>query len=86
MTEHRHPGEEEPRAHQETHHENLGIDINSAPEDELAQLPMVGAERARQLAQHRPFRSWQDVERVPGFAAGMIDDLKSAGIVLKQAA
>ncbi len=83
---HRHPDEGEPRAHGETHHEDLRIDINTASEDQLAELPMVGRERARLLAQHRPFRSWEDVERIPGFSSGMVDDLKSAGVRLQKKA
>jgi len=63
---HGHPGQKEPRAHGETHHKNRIVDLNAASEDELAELPMVGPERARALVQNRPFRSWSDVERVPG--------------------
>jgi uncharacterized membrane protein len=40
---------------------------------------MVGPERAQRLIEARPLRSWEDVERVPGFDGGMIDDLKSGG-------
>lgn len=76
---HNHPGQSEPRAHGETHHENRIVDLNTAPEKELADLPMVGAERARAICSARPFKSWADVERLPGFGPGMIDDLKSGG-------
>jgi DNA uptake protein ComE-like DNA-binding protein len=79
---HGHPGQKEPRAHGETHHENRVIDLNTASEDELAELPMVGRERARALAENRPFKSWEDVERVPGFGSGMVDDLKSGGATI----
>jgi DNA uptake protein ComE-like DNA-binding protein len=77
--EHEHPGQNEPRAHRGTYHENRIVDLNTASEDELSNLPMVGPERARNLMQHRPFQSWQDVERVPGFSKGVVDDLKSGG-------
>jgi DNA uptake protein ComE-like DNA-binding protein len=40
---------------------------------------MVGPKRARDLIQHRPFKSWEEVQNVPGFDSGMIDDLKSGG-------
>jgi DNA uptake protein ComE-like DNA-binding protein len=76
---HDHPGQKEPRAHGETHHENRIVDLNTAPEEELADLPMVGPKRARDLMQHRPFKSWDEVQNVPGFDKGMIDDLKSGG-------
>lgn len=76
---HNHAGEKEPRAHGETHHENRTVDLNTADERTLADLPMVGPDRARDLMQNRPFDSWSDVERIPGFDRGMIDDLKSGG-------
>jgi hypothetical protein len=60
---HQHPGQAEPRAHGQTHPERFEIDLNSASEEELADLPMVGAERAHRLIEHRPFESWEDVER-----------------------
>lgn len=34
--------------------------LNSASEEELAELPMVGAERAKQLVSNRPFDSWAE--------------------------
>ena len=58
--EHGHPGQGEPRSHGRTHHENFDIDLNEAGEQELAQLPMVGPDR--------PFGSWEDVKKVPGFS------------------
>jgi DNA uptake protein ComE-like DNA-binding protein len=79
---HGHPGQREPRSHGETHHENRIVDFNAASEEELADLPMVGPDRARTLIQNRPFRSWDDVERLDGFGKGMIDDLKSGGAQL----
>ncbi len=79
MSEHQHPGEHEPRSYGQTHHENLDIDLNSASFEELARLPMVGSQRAQQIIDRRPFRSWDDVMKVPGFETGMVDDLKSGG-------
>jgi DNA uptake protein ComE-like DNA-binding protein len=77
--EHDHSGQGEPRSHGETHHENPNIDLNTADEQTLAALPMVGQKRAHDLIRLRPFSSWQDIERVPGFSKGMIDDLRSGG-------
>jgi DNA uptake protein ComE-like DNA-binding protein len=76
---HDHPGLKEPRSHGETHHETRRVDLNSAPEDELSDLPMIGPERAKALREARPFRSWDDVARLPGFGPGLVDDLKSGG-------
>ena len=40
----------------------------------------------RGLIAHRPFNSWADVEKIPGFSPGMIDDLKSGGAVIREGA
>jgi DNA uptake protein ComE-like DNA-binding protein len=79
---HGHPGQKEPRSHGETHHENRIVDLNYVSEEELANLPMVGKQRAQDLIRHRPFRSWEEVEKVPGISKGMVDDLKSGGAQL----
>lgn len=79
---HNHPGQSEPRAHGETHHENRILDLNAASMEELADLPMVGPERAQELIRRRPFRDWSEVKAIPGFASGMVDDLKSGGAQL----
>ena len=76
---HEHPGQREPRAHGETHHEHRIIDLNTAPEEVIADLPMVGPDRARALIQKRPFDTWDDVAQIEGFGPGIIDDLKSGG-------
>ena len=45
-------------------HSGLLIDINSAREEDLTQLPRIGADRARHIIRHRMirkgFRDWQD--------------------------
>lgn len=76
---HHHPGQQEPRSYGQTHHETTRVDLNAASVDELADLPMVGRQRAEAIVKARPFRSWEEVERVEGFSTGMVDDLKSGG-------
>jgi competence protein ComEA len=76
---HGHPGQNEPRAHGETHHENRVVDLNTASEEQIADLPMVGPQRARRLIEARPFRSWDEIAGLEGFGAGMVDDLRSGG-------
>jgi DNA uptake protein ComE-like DNA-binding protein len=61
------------------------VDLNTASVDELAELPMVGRERAEVIAKARPFHSWEDVKQVPGLSAGMVDDLKSGGAQIGKA-
>jgi hypothetical protein len=34
------------------------------------------------LISHRPFSSWEEAEKVPGFSKGMVDDLKSGNAQL----
>lgn len=82
---HDHPGQREPRAHGEIHHENRIVDLNTADETTIADLPMVGPDRAKALIKARPFATWEDVERLPGFGVGMIDDLKSGGAQIGKA-
>jgi DNA uptake protein ComE-like DNA-binding protein len=55
------------------------VDLNTASEDEIAHLPMVGRDRARALIQHRPFRNWDEIARLSGLGKGMISYLKSGG-------
>lgn len=52
------------------------ININTATFDEIASLPIVGEERAHTLISHRPYKSWEDITRVPGFSKGMVESLK----------
>lgn len=55
------------------------IDLNTAPEDVLAALSAVGPARIQALMLRRPFRSWDDVARVPGISQSIIERLKSSG-------
>jgi DNA uptake protein ComE-like DNA-binding protein len=63
-------------------YERPDIDLNTAGEKELAELPMVGSARARALIEHRPFRDWDEVRRVPGFDQRLVEDLKRLGLYL----
>jgi len=38
------------------------VDLNEASVEELEKISGVGRERARLLIEHRPFKSWEDVE------------------------
>lgn len=62
------------------------IDINKASADELARMPMVGRQRAESIIRYRnehgPFRNWDDLDKIPGFSRGMIEDLKRGGLML----
>ena len=62
-----------------THH----IDLNTAGLEELSQLSMVGKTRAQDIInfrnEHGPFQSWEELDEVPGFSKGMIEDIKKSG-------
>ncbi len=48
--------------------DNRPLNLNSAPREKvLAELWMIGAKRARALILHRPYRSWDEIEQIPGF-------------------
>src|SRR4051794_8032817 len=42
------------------------IDLNTATEDDLANIPWLGRDVARRLIEHRPFTNMDDVRKVPG--------------------
>lgn len=56
------------------------IDINRADFEELAGL--CGVERARDLVDNRPFDTWEEIEDIPGFNEGDVDDLRRTGAYL----
>ena len=43
------------------------LNLNSASLDALLRVSSLSVRRARRLVQHRPYRSWDDIEQVPGF-------------------
>jgi len=55
------------------------IDLNTAPADMLAAVSAVGPARIQALVYRRPFRSWDEVARVPGISQSIIERLKSSG-------
>ena len=60
-----------------------GIDLNSATVEQLADLPKIGESRASRLVDARPFRSWEDVTKVPAIGAGVVQHLKRAGVRIR---
>jgi DNA uptake protein ComE-like DNA-binding protein len=79
---HGHPGQSEPRSHGEIHHELRRLNLNTADQKQIEDLPMAGPKRAEAIMRARPFRSWEEVAKVEGMSLGMIDDLKSGGAEL----
>jgi DNA uptake protein ComE-like DNA-binding protein len=58
------------------------VDLNTAAEDELEELPMICPARARALIDARPLTSWQEVALIPGFDVPMVGDLRRGGATL----
>ena len=56
-----------------------GVDMNLSSEDVLANEVGLGPERARRIVESRPFRSWDDIARIEGFTAAVVDELKRQG-------
>jgi competence protein ComEC len=55
------------------------ININTATKEELASLPKIGEERAQTLIEERPFDSWDEIDELPGFDEGLIEDIQKGG-------
>ena len=58
------------------------IDLNSASEEQLAALAVLGPRMAEIIVRNRPFDSWAELRRIPGFSAGTILELQSGGVRL----
>jgi competence protein ComEA len=63
-------------------HATHRVDLNTASEDELAEVSDIGRQRARKIIEYRNkqggFRSVDDLVNVEGFGQTLKDDLRSA--------
>lgn len=55
------------------------VDLNTIKEEDLAQIPWIGKEKARNLIAHRPFESMEAVRKVPGITEDDMDELVRGG-------
>ncbi|MFP4014780.1 MAG: ComEA family DNA-binding protein [Chitinispirillaceae bacterium] len=54
------------------------VNLNRASFEEIAKLPEVGEIRAKEIIDHRPYHSWDDLRRkVPSFTSRDFNLLKS---------
>lgn len=57
------------------------LNLNSAGEHELTQLPHVGADKARRIVHFRAirkgFRDWADLARTPGITEADVEAIRS---------
>ena len=60
------------------------IDLNTANEQDLMQIEGVTSERAKYIIeyrnQHGPFRTWEDVKKIPGFNDRMLEQFKNSNV------
>ncbi len=56
------------------------VDLNKASMDELSRIRMVGKLRAQRIIDFRPYKSWDDVAKIPGFSSGMLSGLRKSGV------
>ena len=64
-----------------------GVDLNRAKVEDLEHIGVLGRKRAQDIInyrnEHGPFKSWSDLEKVPGFSKKLADDLKNQGIEIR---
>jgi radical SAM superfamily enzyme with C-terminal helix-hairpin-helix motif len=65
---------------------DLGFfDLNYASEEQIAEIPGIGAELARAIVQHRPYTRIEELaEKVPNFTQDNFDELTRAGASVGQ--
>lgn len=62
----------------------MSIHLNSAEPEEIARaVPQVSEKRAQEIAERRPFQSWEEVRKIPGFDEEMIESLREGGVTLE---
>ena len=59
------------------------VDLNTATEQELSGIQGIGKDYAKKIIdyrkQHGPFKSWEDLNNVPGMLRSVLDTLKRHG-------
>jgi DNA uptake protein ComE-like DNA-binding protein len=60
------------------------IDLNSSPEEELAEISWIGPDLARAIVERRPLRNMRSLLQIPGFTEDKMDRLIRGGAVVRK--
>lgn len=52
------------------------INLNKADMEDLQKVTGLGHTRAQHIFEHRPYKNWDDVKKVPGFNDQLINTMK----------
>ena len=55
---------------------SLRVNINTAASRELESLPGIGPSRAQVLIDHRPYSTTDDLLKLPGITARLLDEMR----------
>jgi hypothetical protein len=58
------------------------IDLNNASVNKLSRIGGIGPVLAARIVEHRPFRTWADLEEIEGFDHEMVNNLRGSGAKL----
>ncbi len=61
--------------------EERKVNLNKASFEELKQVPGLGETRAHYIYDNRPYHSWDDVKRVPGFSDELIHTMQRGSTI-----
>lgn len=59
------------------------VNINESTEEQLQEIVHIGASRAEQIVEERPFESLQDLDSIQGIGMSRITDIEVQGIVCR---
>ncbi|HEX2866263.1 MAG TPA: helix-hairpin-helix domain-containing protein [Ignavibacteriales bacterium] len=74
---HSYLGQDVPANFKKGKHDKSPVNLNTDDLKRIADIPLIGDYRARDIIAHRPFKSWEEVARVPGITKEMIEAMKS---------
>ncbi|MGE5430345.1 MAG: ComEA family DNA-binding protein [Syntrophomonadaceae bacterium] len=74
---HNYLGQNEPANFKHGKHDKSPVNLNTDSLKMIADIPLIGDYRAKDIIDHRPFKTWDDVAKVPGITKDMIEAMKS---------